>query len=120
MMSAGALRVVIEQGATWTRTFTYKDTNGALVDLTGYEARMQVRSTYDASSALISLTSDPAAGIVMGGALGTIVCTIADTVTAALTAPNECVWDLELILPASAGIKRLLEGEAFISPEVTK
>lgn len=34
----------VVRGATWEDEFTYTDTAGAPIDLTGYEARMQVRT----------------------------------------------------------------------------
>lgn len=47
-MSAGAYNILAEQGATYAQTFTYRDTTDALVNLTGYTARMQVRENYAA------------------------------------------------------------------------
>lgn len=34
----------IVRGATWEDSFDYRDANGVPIDLTGYEARMQVRT----------------------------------------------------------------------------
>lgn len=107
----------IKQGATLSLTATWKDSTGTAVNLTGYTARMQVRSTYDATSTILSLTSG--SGITLGGSAGTIAITASATTTAALTAPWSGVWDLELV-SGGGEVTRLLEGAATVSPEVTR
>lgn len=107
----------IKQGATLSLTATWKDSNGAAVNLTGYTARMQVRATYDSSATILSLTSS--SGITLGGVAGTIAISASAMVTAALTAPWSGVWDLELV-SGSGEVTRLLEGAASVSPEVTR
>jgi hypothetical protein len=107
----------IKQGATLSLTATWKDSTEAVINLTGYTARMQVRSAYDATSTILSLTSS--SGITLGGAAGTIAITASATVTAALTAPWAGVWDLELVSGGGV-VTRLLEGAATVSPEVTR
>jgi hypothetical protein len=54
---------------------------------------------------------------VLGGAAGTIVVTIAATVTAALPS-GEARYDLELV--NGAVVTRLIEGKATISREITR
>lgn len=107
----------IKQGATLSLTATWRDSTGTAVNLTGYTARMQVRSTYDAASTILSLTSG--SGITLGGSAGTIAITASATTTAALTAPWSGVWDLELV-SGGGEVTRLLEGAATVSPEVTR
>jgi hypothetical protein len=108
----------IKQGATLSLTATWKDSTGTAINLTGYTARMQVRSTYDAATTILSLTS-AAGDIVLGGSAGTIAITASATVTATLTAPWAGVWDLELVSGGGV-VTRLLEGSANVSPEVTR
>jgi hypothetical protein len=107
----------IKQGATLSLTATWRDSTGTAINLTGYTARMQVRSAYDATSTILSLTSS--SGITLGGSAGTIAITASATVTAALTAPWSGVWDLELVSGGGV-VTRLLEGAATVSPEVTR
>lgn len=115
-MAAGIYDIIIEQGATFTLSATWKDSAGAPVNITGYSARMQVRSNYDSEEALVSLVSPT--NITLGGALGTILVTIIATDTQKLTI-QDGVYDLEL---QSAGgvVTRLLQGKATISREVTR
>jgi hypothetical protein len=44
-MSAGTWQGEIDQGITWNVVITWMDSLGTLVDLTGYTARLQLRST---------------------------------------------------------------------------
>lgn len=113
---AGKLNIVIEQGSTFNPIFTYKDENDVAIDLTGYTARMQIRSSRTAVGFIEELTTG--AGITLGGAAGTIALLISDTDTAAYTFKT-AVYDLELI---SAGgiVTRLLQGTVTLSTEATK
>lgn len=115
-MTAGIYDIVIEKGATWNPVFTWKDSAGTAVNLTGYSARLQIREKVTSSSALVSLTS--ASGITLGGTAGTISPLISASDTAALSFTTG-VYDLELV--SGGGIVyRLLQGKVTVSPEVTR
>lgn len=106
--------ITIEQGATFTFTLTVTGVN-----LTGYNARMQGRSTHAATSNNFSLTSSPAAGIVITpGTNSVIAVTLTATQTAALEAPREGVYDLEYF--DGSTVTRILEGTYRVTPEVTR
>ena len=68
---AGIYDIVADQGATFQRVLTWKDSTGANVNLTGYSARMQVRRRPSDGEALVSLTTQNGR-ITLGGAAGTI------------------------------------------------
>jgi len=114
-MSAATTNLIIDQGATWSITFTYKNTDGTPINLTGYSAALQLRTSYDAASAALSLTSG--SGIVLGGTAGTIAVTATATQTGALTA-GEYVHDLELT--SSSVVTRLVQGRITVTPQVTR
>lgn len=119
-MPATTHDIIIEQGATFTLQLVYKTSAGVAVDLTGYSARMQVRESYPADTALLSFTS-AGGGITLGGAAGTILIEASDETTAAIDT-RQTVWgvyDLELVPPDGRAI-RLLEGAAQIRPEATR
>jgi hypothetical protein len=111
--------ITVDQGATFSLVVTWKNPNGTPIDLTGYTARMQARAKYDSPNPpLFSLTSTPAAGLVLGGVAGTVTITI-DAATTAGLVPGQYVYDLEVV--SSGGIvTRLIEGRCIVSPEVTK
>lgn len=111
-------QITIEQGATFKKTITWKDGDGTPKDLTGFTARMQVRASHDSTTKLIDISST-GGEITLGGAAGTIVIVIPKDTTAALSAPVLGVWDLELEDSANF-VTRLVEGQARITPEVTR
>lgn len=115
-MSAGTYNIVCEQGATFTRVITWRDSNNNPINLTTYTARMQVRDHYSATTTALSLTTENG-GITLGGALGTVTLLASATTTAALV-PDEYVYDLELINGST--VTRLIEGTFVVSPEVTR
>ena len=48
---------MINQGETFLKRFEYKDSNGAPIDLTYYQSRMQIRPTADSSTVYATLSS---------------------------------------------------------------
>jgi len=107
--------MIVNQGETFQKTFTYKS-GGVAVDLSSHTARMQVRSSYAAETALLDITSG--GGNITLASNGVIAVTVASSVTAALAAPDTGVYDLEIIL--SGVVTRLLQGSVTITPEVTR
>ena len=114
-MPAGTHNFTIEQGATFSRTLTWTDEDGAAIDLTGYSARMKVKYHRRDQTALLELTNGD--GITLGGAAGTIIITISAADTAAIDW-TEAVYDLELV--SGAVVTRLLQGTITVDQEVTK
>lgn len=117
MMIPGDYDLTIYGGATFTRRVVWKDSLGAIVDLTGYTARMQIRQSVRNPAVLVELTTENG-GITLGGAAGTVDLLLTSTETAALTA-RAGVYDLELI-DSEGIVTRLLQGAVEISPEVTR
>ena len=70
-MAAAKLDIYIEQGATFTLGLVWKDANTDPIDLTGYTARMQLRSNVAEETPLMSITSEDNE-ITLGGSSGTI------------------------------------------------
>jgi len=118
MQEPGYLDLNCYQGATFDYTLTWQ-TGGTPVNLTSYTARMQVRESYDAGTAILSLTSGT--GITLGGTAGTIALNAAATATAALdgTPNKQYIYDLELV-NGSGVVTRLVEGNFTVYPEVTR
>jgi len=116
-MSAGIYDIYIEQGATYNQPLVWKDSSGTAVNVTGYTARMQIRKTVDATTIILTLTTENGR-IIVGGANGLITLLVSAADTAALT--TFCgVYDLEVISPAGV-VTRLLEGQVEVSKEVTR
>src|SRR5439155_27062735 len=115
-MTAARYPMRIEQGATWRTVLTVKDSSGAIVDLTGYTARMQIREDFTSTAVLLEL-STANSGVTINGPAGQITLLIADEATAAFTWSSG-VYDLE-ITSAGGDVTRLLQGPASLDLEVT-
>jgi len=113
-MSATNLTLAIEQGTTYRRLITWKAIDGSLHDLTGYHARLEIRSW---TWLTVLLDLNDSAGLTLGGALGTIAVAMTATQTAGLGA-GSARYDLIVTAP-NGDVTRLLEGAVNIDPAVT-
>lgn len=114
-MLAGQYNLTVEQGSTFNLTLVYKDQRGYVIDLTGYSARMQMRSSVNSSTVALELTTANGR-ISIDGTSGKITLSIAAADTAGLSGAG--VYDLELV--NGLIVQRILEGSYTISPEVTR
>lgn len=119
MSDVGYHPLVIRKGRSFRLKFTYKVDN-VVVDLTGYEARMMVKSSATDTAALPGFNLSSENGdIVLGGAEGTVEVTVALVVTAALADfPKVGVYDVVLI-PPTGPEKGALEGQVTFVQSVT-
>ena len=116
-MPAASYDITIEQGATFTLSLIWRDNLGVPIDISGYTARMQVRSSHKSDTKLLDFTTENGA-ITLGGVAGTIVVTGLATLTDDVPA-RPAVYDLELVSPGGV-VTRLIEGYATVTPEVTR
>lgn len=121
MITPGVFDMRMWQGATWEYDLLWENGDPATpVNLTGYEARLMVRTTPVDDTIILELDSliGGAGGITLGGAAGTIALDMSAADTA-LILPGWYVYDLEL---ESAGgtVTRLLEGKFAVIAEVTR
>ena len=112
-MAAGTYNFTLEQGSTFSRQITVQE-NGTALNLTGYTARMQMRSTHDSSSIALTFT----AAIASPASNGKINLGATATATAAV---EEGIYVYDLEIESSAGtVTRILEGTITVTPEVTR
>jgi hypothetical protein len=116
-MPAATYNIICDQGATLDRSLTLKDSAGSLANLTGFSAKMQVRTTASSSGVALEL-STVNSRVILGGALGTVRLKVDAATTAALTA-GDYVYDLEITAP-NGDVTRLVEGKFKVKPEVTR
>lgn len=110
--------LVIYQGATFRQNFIWQDSEQEPVDLTGYTARMMVRTSVGSDDPFITLTTENG-GITLGGVTGSIALYMSATDTEMLTEILGC-YDLELVAPSGGDTTRFLQGIITISREVTR
>ena len=107
----------INQGSNLSLEIALKNQDGTPLNLTGYTARMQLRSSYTSPEVVVELTTENGR-IVITPLLGILRLLLDATTTAAIAAKNY-VYDLETV--SSTGfVTRVLQGEAIVSPEVTR
>lgn len=117
---SGVYNITCDQGATFSRTITWKDSANAAYDIAGYTARMQVRTAANAVSYIIALTTENGR-ISIGNTANTkgqVTLTISAADTANLTA-GQYVYDLELVSGGGV-VTRLIEGNFKVKAEVTR
>jgi hypothetical protein len=121
-MAAGIYNFTIEQGTTVVKQFTYKDANAAVVDLSGYDVRMQIRDTVASSTIIDTFTTSSGMSILASAAStasGTIQLRI-EAASSSLYTFSTAVYDIEIEETGSSTVTRLLQGSIKLSPEVTR
>jgi hypothetical protein len=116
-MAAATYNFEIEQGATLTKPFVWKTNINNPIDITGYVARMQIRSSVKSTEILLELTTENDR-IVLGTTEGTITLQL-DAITTSNINWTKGVYDLELI-SADGIVTRLIQGDITVSKEVTR
>lgn len=133
-MGAGKYNFTIEQGATVDFAVNYKDSSNTAVDLSGYDARMQIRPTKDSDTVHITLSSSLNAcytGLNLSGSGGHAANTsptegsigvFISAESSSLLDFNTAFYDLEVVSGSGncAVVTRLIEGTVTLSKEVTK
>lgn len=114
---AGTYNIITDQGATFTRELTWKDSAGSAVNLTAYTARMQVRSQIDATGAAVLELTTENNRIVLCGTAGSIILTVPATAMGSVTAATYA-YDLELV--SGIVVTRLVQGTFEVRGEVTR
>lgn len=112
----GQVRRAVYRGETLQRVFTYKDSDGVAVDLTGYSASMQVRKSLADGVALELSTVN--SRITLGGAAGTVTLIVSATDTATVDV-GQYFYDLELTSGSSV-VTRLIEGRFQVKEAYTR
>ena len=112
-MSAGTYNLVVDQGSSFALDLTIKQ-GGSALDLTNYTGRAQLRTTHVSNSvaATFTVTKTNASG-------GVLKMELSPATTAAL-APGQYVYDLEVYTASDAIVKRVLQGDLTLTPEVTR
>lgn len=110
--------------ATFVANTVLLDANQQPVDLSGYDARMQIKRDRADLAPIYTLTSEPNGGIVLGAA-GEIDITIPAGQTAPVLVPaidlDGEVWFHDLLLTSPDGkVERLYQGVVSVFPGVTR
>jgi hypothetical protein len=122
-MAAGRYNFTIEQGATFTRIFKYKDATGSAIDLSEATAiRMHIRKNIDDNSPITGGSFELGSGFTRstpaGGSVQNEITLLIPAVTTSLYTFNQAVYDIEIDNQGTT--TRLLQGNIKLSKEVTR
>jgi len=138
-MAAGIYSFIIEQGSTIDFQVDYKDSNGNPVDLTNYQARMQIRPEKTSTSTICVLSSSlqsdgtgldltpPSASTTLPQSSGSIRIFISAFSSSQFSSGSNVSWDranYDLEIRSGSGVttvvNRILEGKVKLSKETTR
>lgn len=105
----------LPQGQTWDTEIIW-EADGTPVNLSGWTARMMLRTTAEAASPTVSLSTATSTMTALSN--GTIGLSYSAISSAAITAATY-LYDLEVVNP-SGNVRRLMQGRAVVSREITR
>ncbi len=116
---------------TWEEELVLADEDDVPLDLTGYEARAQLRTSKDAPGPPVFSLSSVGAGATLsvqpGGQIGLLALAVPRTQVMALSPNNakrKLVWDIELYIPGTGGaddyVIPAVQGKVNLLPRATR
>lgn len=127
-MAAGKYSFVIEQGATTKFQIDWTDENENPIDLTGYQARMQIRPAVESNIVFLNLSSSLSdscgTGLNLSGSNGITplqsgsIGIYISAASSSLLNFGEAYYDIEMV--KGCEVTRLLEGKVKLSKNVTR
>lgn len=104
--------LIVDQGTDFAVSIVYKNDDGTLKDLTGYQVRSQMRRSYYSTS-----NTAFTAGFV-DAELGEIELSLSANTTNSLK-PGRYVYDVEVV-DTNSKVTRIVEGLVTVLPGVTR
>jgi len=105
--------LTIDQGSDFETEIKVTDAGGAAADMTGYLITAQIRKTY------LSTTSTSFACSLVNASKGIVKIVLSSTTTNAMKA-GRYVYDVEAQNGTGGTVTRIVEGQATITPGVTR
>ena len=112
-MSAGTYNLIIDQGSDFALDLVIKQ-GGTALNLTNYTGRAQLRTSVDASSASASFSVT-----VTNAANGALKMQLPAATSSGISA-GQYVYDLEIFTANDSIVKRIIQGDVTLTPEVTR
>ena len=117
-MAAATYNITIDLGSDFALALQLQQEDGTVDDLTGYSARAQLRQTKSAAIIAATFTC-----IIPTPANGIISMELSNSVTEDLTASvtaGKYYYDVEIYTAADVIVRRVLQGDALVTQEVTR
>jgi hypothetical protein len=115
---AGTYNITCPQGANLKRSITWASSKKIPHDLTGYTAKMQVRTNDLAETLILELSTNNGYITLLGAVKNNITFNVPADITKNLTV-GMFVYDLFLTAPNNE-VYQILEGNFKVKPEVTR
>ena len=119
-MAAGKYDITIEQGATFSLKISYKDNNGAVIDLSSnYTARMKIRESVGGTIIASTESADSPKNtitIALAATGNNIIASISAANTASFDF-DSAVYDLELV--SSTEVDRIIQDRVSLDKQIT-
>ena len=112
-MSAGTYNLVIDQGSDFALDLVIKQ-SGTALNLANYSGRAQLRTSVSASSASASFSVT-----VTNAANGALKMQLPAATSSGISA-GQYVYDLEIFTANDSIVKRIIQGDVTLTPEVTR
>ena len=112
-MSAGTYNLVIDQGSDFALDLVIKQAGTAL-NLTNYSGRAQMRTAHSAASVSATFTVT-----VTNAVQGALKLQLPGN-TSKNIAAGQYIYDLEIFTASDSIVKRIIQGDVTLTPEVTR
>ena len=112
-MSAVTYNLIIDQGSDFALDLVIKQ-GGTALNLTNYTGRAQLRTSVDASSASATFSVT-----VTNAANGALKMQLPAATSSGISA-GQYVYDLEIFTANDSIVKRIIQGDVTLTPEVTR
>lgn len=113
-MPAGYQELFLNQNETFTTSLTLDDVNGAAYNLTGFTVKSQAKKSYYSANATLEFTAT------IYDANNGVITLSADAATTANVPAGKLVYDVIITQTETGSVTRVLEGQIFVSPAVTR
>jgi len=114
-MPAGYQDIFLEQGTTFITQLALADNTGAPYNLTNFTIKSQARKSYYSSNVSIQFNAS-----VYSANSGIIQLAANSATTANVSPAQKLVYDVIITENGTGAVTRVLEGQIFISPSVTR
>ena len=111
-MPAGYQDIYLEQGVTYVNQITLDDVTGSPYNLTGFSVQSQARKSYFSTNPTITFVAT------IYDANNGIIQLSANSAVTANVAAGKLVYDV--VISTANTTTRVLEGQIFVSPAVTR
>ena len=110
--------LTIRAGITLIVSFTYQDSSGSPIDITGATIRSQVRACIDDTDSLVDWSTGNGAFVIIDAANGVFELQLTAATTASYTFESG-VYDIEIEFPTGT-VNPLVAGRVFVNQMVTR